>query len=230
MCGRYTLRRYDLAWAAFDAIQGELPFDEFSELRITPRFNIAPSQMVATVRINSKGERVLSAAKWGLIPSWAKSKPKTCPINARAETLASSGMFRQAFKRRRCLIPADGFYEWQGSKPPKQPYFIHRRDDRLFGFGGLWERWNDPQGGEVVDTCTIITTPANELMAPIRNRMPLILAEGDYARWLDREIPGEQVEDLLKPSHADLEARPISTAVNSVKNDRPELIDESASS
>jgi putative SOS response-associated peptidase YedK len=225
MCGRYTLRRYDLARAAFDAMQQQLPFEEFSELRITPRFNIAPSQIVPTVRIDRNGNRVLSAAKWGLIPSWTKSKSKTAPINARAETLASSGMFRQAFNRRRCLIPADGFYEWQESKPPKQPYFIHRKDDRLFAFGGLWERWNDPGSGEVVDSCTIVTTSANEVMTPIHNRMPLILAEGDYERWLNREIPGEEVADLLKPSHADLEARPVSTAVNSVKNDGPELID-----
>jgi putative SOS response-associated peptidase YedK len=227
MCGRYTLRRYDLARAAFDAMQQQLPFEEFSELRITPRFNIAPSQIVPTVRIDRNGNRVLSAAKWGLIPSWTKSKPKTAPVNARAETLATSGMFRQAFGRRRCLIPADGFYEWQGSKPPKQPYFIHRRDDSLFAFGGLWERWNDPKTGKPVDTCTIITTPPNDLMASIHNRMPLILDKADYDRWLNREIPGEQVTDLLKPSQADLEARRVSPAVNSVKNDSPDLIDES---
>jgi putative SOS response-associated peptidase YedK len=122
-------------------------FEEFTE---RPRFNIAPSQRMPIVRADGAGSPELAAAHWGLIPSWTK-EPKLKPINARAETVATSGMFRQAFTRRRCLVPADGFYEWQGLKPPKQPFFIHRKDDRQFAFAGLWERWHPP-GAEPVDT------------------------------------------------------------------------------
>jgi putative SOS response-associated peptidase YedK len=133
MCGRYTIRRFDLLRAAFAAL-ARADFEEFSEK--VNQFNIAPSQLCPIVRINSQGERVIDLAKWGLIPSWTKGKPKQQPINAKCETAASSGMFRQAMERRRCLIPADGFYEWQGAKPPKQPYFIHMRDDSMFAFAG----------------------------------------------------------------------------------------------
>jgi putative SOS response-associated peptidase YedK len=216
MCGRYTLRRPDLLAAAFDATPS-FPFEEFSE---RPRYNVAPSQDVAIVRINSNGDRVLGLVRWGLIPSWTKGKPKQQPINARAETVASSGMFRQAFERRRCLVPADGFYEWQRLGEQKQPMFVRRHDDGPFAFAGLWERWRPDEEAEPVDTMTIVTTSPNALMAPIHDRMPVILAQRDYARWLDRQVPGEEVAGLLRPyAEQDMAAVAVSTRVNSPRND-----------
>ena len=220
MCGRYTLRRIDLARKAFDAADAPW-FEEFTD---RPRFNIAPSQRIPLVRLNSKGERNLRLARWGLIPSWTKGKPKAQPINARAETVATSGLFRQAFARRRCLIPADGFYEWKGASPPKQPYFIHLKNDGLFAFAGLWERWRPTPEAEPIDSCTILTTTPNDVTRAIHNRMPVILHPQDYERWLNRDVPGEQVSDLLRPYESDpMEAYPVSTQVNSVKNDVPSL-------
>src|SRR5688572_1658672 len=138
MCGRYTLRRIDLIRGGFDARL--LP--AFEELTERPRFNIAPSQMIPVVRLNAQGERVIDAVRWGLIPSWTKGKPKQQPINARGETVATSAMFRQAFERRRCLVPADGFYEWRKlDTETKQPMYVRRKDEDLFAFAGLWERW-----------------------------------------------------------------------------------------
>jgi putative SOS response-associated peptidase YedK len=217
MCGRYTIRRIDLLHGGFDARL--LPsFEEFTE---HPRFNIAPSQMVPVVRVDAKGERVIDAVRWGLIPSWTKGKPKQQPINARGETVATSGMFRQAFERRRCLVPADGFYEWRKIDPKtKQPMYVRRKDRDLFAFAGLWERWKPDGEAEPIDTCTIITTTPNELMAPIHDRMPVVLDRADYDRWLDRETPGADVVGLLKPYPAEsMEAIPVSTHVNSPRND-----------
>lgn len=223
MCGRYTLRRPDLLAAVFGATAPLLPgFDEFTE---RPRFNVAPSQDVCVVRVDSTGQRVLSLVRWGLVPSWTKGKPKAQPINARAETVATSGMFRQAFERRRCLVPADGFYEWRkDADGTKQPMFVHRDDDAPFAFAGLWERWK-PQGEdgeeiEPVDTMTIVTTTPNALMSSIHDRMPVLLAERDYARWLDREAPAADVAPLLKPyASDDLRATAVSTRVNAPRHD-----------
>ena len=227
MCGRYTVRRIDSLRSIFDA-RTSSKFDEFSEIRrsgLQGLFNIAPSMQIPVVRLNSKGERVLDLIRWGLIPSWTKEKPKSQPCNARAETLATSGMFRQALERRRCLVPADGFYEWQGAKPPKQPYFIHRPDDRPFAFAGLWERWKPDAETDPIDTCTIITTSPNELMAPIHNRMPVVLDESEYERWLDRGQQPDEIEKLLNPYDGELQADPVSTRVNNVRNDGPELVE-----
>ncbi len=224
MCGRYTLRRVDRIQTAFQIRVSEA-FKEFSQLKITPRFNIAPSQHVPIIRINAPGERTLSLVRWGLIPSWTKGKPKLQPINARAETIATSGMFRQAFDCRRCLVPADGFYEWQkfvapDGKPAKQPMYMHRHDDEPFAFAGLWERWKPDEEAESVDTFTIVTTTPNALLSPIHDRMPVILAQRDYQHWLDRETPAKAVADLLKPyADEDFEALPVSTRVNSPRND-----------
>ena len=177
MCGRYTLRRIDISKTGFDAMP-EPGFEEFTE---RPRFNIAPSQDIAVVRINKGGGRSVGPVRWGLIPHWAKQMPKVQPINARAETVTTSGMFKQAFVRRRCIVPADGFYEWRKlDAKTKQPMFIRLPGDRAFGFAGLWERWRPDDETEPVDTCTIITTTANGLMAPIHDRMPVILRPEDY--------------------------------------------------
>lgn len=199
--------------------------DEFSE-HGHALFNISPSNHVPIVRIDSKGQRVATLAKWGLIPSWTKGKPKLAPINARAETVASSGMFRQAFERRRCLVPADGFYEWHGAKPPKQPYFIHMKDDGVFAFAGLWERWKAEEDAEPVDTFTIITTTPNEVAKPIHNRMPVILAPDDYGRWLDRDRKGTDVAELLKPfDPTKMDAYKVSTKVNRPGFSDPSLVE-----
>jgi putative SOS response-associated peptidase YedK len=179
--------------------------------------------------VNKDGRAALGLARWGLIPSWTKGKPKTQPINAKSETAATSGMFRQAMERRRCLVPADGFYEWQGAAPPKQPFFIRMKDDQPFALGGLWERWRESDEAEPLDTFTILTTVPNELIGPIHNRMPMILDPADYDRWLDRGVGAGGVTDLLKPYDAGrMEAYPISTQVNNVRNDGPALIEPSA--
>ena len=226
MCGRYTLRRIDLLRGGFDATL--LPdFEEFTER--PSLFNIAPSQHVPLVRLadphphppTGRGQRVLATARWGLIPAWTQGKPKFQPINARAETAATSGMFRDAFRARRCLIPADGFYEWRKlDAKTKQPMYVRRRDDGLFAFAGLWERWTPEPGAEPVDTCTILTTLPNALMAPIHDRMPVILDPADYARWLDPATPAPAVSELLRPyPEEEMEAWPVSKHVNTPAND-----------
>jgi putative SOS response-associated peptidase YedK len=223
MCGRYTIRKLELMRAAFEA---KLDTDLEDLKRQINLFNVAPSQHCPIVRINSSGERVLSLAKWGLIPSWTRGKPKMQPINAKSETAATSGMFRQALERRRCLIPVDGFYEWQGSKPQKQPYFIHRKDDGMFAFAGLWERWRADENSEPIDTFTILTTEPNELMRPIHNRMPVILDQSALDRWLNRDNKASDVADLLKAFDAkQMEAWPVSTRVNTPANNDPSLIE-----
>ena len=224
MCGRYTLRRIDLASSGLDAAP-EPAFEEFTE---RPRFNIAPSQEIPVVRVNRDGGRAIGLARWGLIPHWAKALPKAQPINARAETVVTSGMFKQAFARRRCVVPADGFYEWRKlDARTKQPMFVHFPDERVFGFAGLWERWRpagDP-GAEPVDTCTIITTTPNRLMAPIHDRMPVILRPEDYGVWLDREADPRAAAGLMRPyPDGELEAVPVDRLVNSPKNDVPECV------
>lgn len=223
MCGRYTLRaRLPDVVAAFDPVIPQLDPATWVE-----RYNVAPSQDVAVVRINSRGDRVLGLVRWGLIPSWAKEKPKVQPINAKSETVATSGMFRQAFARRRCLLPADGFYEWQRIDDPKrkQPMYVRHKGGNVFAFAGLWERWRPTPDADPVDTCTVLTTTPNALMAPIHDRMPVVVGPADHARWLDRDVPGEAVADLLKPYDAEaMEAWPVSTAVNSPKNDTCECV------
>ncbi|HEX8342100.1 MAG TPA: SOS response-associated peptidase [Tepidisphaeraceae bacterium] len=220
MCGRYTIRRPGL----IKKLVYQSSFEEFSQIRIEPRFNIAPSQSVPVVRLNKEAVAAVKMVRWGLIPSWTKEKPKQQPINARAETVATSGMFRQALARRRCLVPADGFYEWQKlgdpKRPTKQPMYVHRDDDDVFAFAGLWERWKPDADAEPVDTFTIITTAPNALMSPIHDRMPVILSSADYNRWLSRDVPGEDVLDLLRPHAVDgFVADKVSTRCNSPRND-----------
>jgi putative SOS response-associated peptidase YedK len=226
MCGRYTLRRMDIIEIAM-GLQAPPLFEEFTD---RPRFNIAPSQQVPVVRLDKDGRRTLSMVRWGLIPSWAKELPKLQPINARAETVATSRMFRPAMERRRCLVPADGFYEWKkldnSPKPRKQPMYITRKDGGLFAFAGLWERWKPDEKSEPIDTCTIITTTPNCLMESIHDRMPAILDAADYGKWLDREVGAADVAGLLKPCpDGEWEARPVSTRVNSPRNDDAECVE-----
>ena len=217
MCGRFAL-----------IVSGEAIAEQFELAEtplLAPRYNIAPTQPVAAVRLAHSGQRELTHFHWGLIPSWAKDPSMSARmINARAETVTDKPAFRAAFKRRRCLIPASGFYEWQQQGSGKQPMFIQAQDGSLLALAGLWETWHAPDGGEI-DSCTILTTSPNELMAPIHNRMPVIVEPADYDLWLDS---GDRPEDglhLLRPYPANKMAfYPVSTHVNSPRNDDPQCI------
>jgi putative SOS response-associated peptidase YedK len=186
-----------------------------------PRYNIAPSQPVAVVRQTAEGKRELVKLRWGLVPSWAKDvSVGNQLINARSETAATKPAFRAAMRQRRCLVPTDGFYEWKKVGRQKQPYFIRRADDKPFAFAGLWERWSDAEG-RPLETCTILTTDANELLRPLHDRMPVIVEPADYSTWLD---PAQTDSDRFRPLFASLTSEqlissPVSTHVNSPAND-----------
>jgi putative SOS response-associated peptidase YedK len=219
MCGRFTLA----------ADPSELG-DEFEGVQfpqgLGPRYNVSPSQPVLAIR--NDGKQQADFLVWGLVPSWAKDASiGSRLINARGETLAEKPAFRGAYKYKRCLIPADGFYEWkaeQGRKT-KTPYAIRMKGGRPFAFAGLWDEWHSTDGS-VLYSCTIITTTPNALMAPIHNRMPVILQRQDYDEWLDRSPrPAGTLDTLLRPFPGELlEAYPVSTLVNSPSNDSPECI------
>jgi putative SOS response-associated peptidase YedK len=219
MCGRFTLA----------ADPSELG-DEFEGFEFpkgfAPRYNISPSQPVLAIR--NDGKRQADFLVWGLVPSWAKDASiGSRLINARGETLAEKPAFRGAYKYKRCLIPADGFYEWKAEpgKKIKTPYAIRMKSGRPFAFAGLWDEWHSPDGS-VLYSCTIITTAPNQLTAPIHNRMPVILRRHDYTEWLDPlPRPAESLSGLIRPFPAELlDAYPVSTLVNSPANDAPECI------
>lgn len=187
----------------------------------TVGYNLAPTNQLAIVT-HRDGHRVLESARWGLIPFFAKDeKTGYKMINAKAEGIEAKPSFRAAIKKRRCLIPADGFYEWTGEKGSKQPFFIRLKEGPVFAFAGLWEAWRPKDGPDDepwLTSCTIITTEPNELMAPLHNRMPVILEPEDEALWLDHEAPLPEALKLLRPYVAvDMEAWPVSTAVNNVR-------------
>jgi putative SOS response-associated peptidase YedK len=214
MCGRYRLTRSQKFL--------EERFDAYGEVEMPPRYNIAPSQPVVTIRQDARESvRTPSTLRWGLIPSWAKDIGigyKT--INARAETIATTPSFREPFKSQRCLIPADGFYEWQRNGKTKQPYCFGVNGGELFAFAGLWDRWMSPQG-EPIETCTILTTIPNSLVSDIHDRMPAILSPSDYDLWLDPAFRDTgSLSGMLKPFDAALMRRyPVSTRINHVEND-----------
>ena len=219
MCGRYTLSTPPNVLAE--------RFGVDVRQNLPPRYNIAPTQGASVVRATDRG-RELALLRWGLIPSWAKDPAiGNRMINARAEGVAEKPAFRRAFAKQRALVPADGFYEWQKQNSRKQPYHIRRRDGEPFAFAGLWERWHDRALDQVHETFTIITTDASDLLAPIHNRMPVILSPADYDRWLDPEKPG--TPDLLTPYQGDeLEAFPVSTRVNSPAHDDARCVEPQA--
>ena len=215
MCGRYELHTHPAAIAlAFGLVE---PPDA------RPRYNVAPTQQVPVVRQRADGSREWVEMRWGLVPRWAKDPSIGAKmINARAETIADKPTFRMAFRHHRCLIPADGFYEWKVTPGGKQPMHVGRKDRAPFGFAGLFERWLAADGA-VLDTCTILTTSANELLRPIHDRMPVIVAPENYARWLD--AANLDVTDLFAPFPSDaMTWHPVSTRVNAVRNDDPSLI------
>ena len=218
MCGRFTLR------ARLNAILDEFAL-ETALSEWDARYNIAPTQMIPTVSLQ-QGKRTFVPRRWGLIPSWA-ADPKigNSLINARAETVADKPAFRSAFKRHRCLVLTDGFYEWKKEGKAKQPFFIHMKDGRPFAFAGLAEHWS--KGEKPIDSATIITTDPNRHMADIHDRMPVILPPEAYERWLDPEFHGkEHLVSLLKPyPDGELVATPVSTLVNSPRNEDPRCIE-----
>jgi putative SOS response-associated peptidase YedK len=217
MCGRYELHTHPAAIA--------LAFGLPHPPAIGPRYNIAPMQDVPVVRVNRAGERELAQVRWGLVPRWAKDPSIGARmINARAETVADKPAFRMALRWHRCLIPSDGFYEWKAVPGAgKQPMHIGMKSGEPFALAGLTERWLSPEG-EVLDTCAIVTTEANSLLAPLHDRMPLIIAPQDYARWLDKAE--DDVTDLFRPFPSEaMQFWPVSTRVNAVRNDDAALIE-----
>jgi putative SOS response-associated peptidase YedK len=192
---------------------------------VEPRWNIAPTQFVATVR-EAGGPRELAMLHWGLVPSWAKEKSIGARmINARSETLTEKPSFRSAFQRRRCLVLADGWYEWQRAGAVKQPFYIGFDDGAPFGMAGLWERWRDPATGEPLESCCIVTTTPAPAVAHVHDRMPAIIPPAGYAKWLDpRNGDTARLARLLGPCELPgLAARPVSRRVNDARNQGPEL-------
>jgi len=225
MCGRFSLTASPTAMAElFDLDASTVP-------ALAPRYNIAPTQPVAVVRVAPEGgRREIGFLRWGLIPAWAKDPGIGARmINARAETVAEKPAFRGAFRRRRCLVPASGFYEWRKVDKHKQPYYIHMADREPFAIAGLWERWAAPTG-DVVESCTLLTTDANDRVRPLHDRMPVILAREAFGRWLDPEVtdPGPLLE-LLAPYPSEAMALyPVSTFVNAARNDGPRCVEPQA--
>ena len=218
MCGRYELHAHPAAIA--------LAFGLPAPPELASRYNIAPMQQVPIVRINAHGARELAFVRWGLVPRWAKDPAIGAKmINARGETVRDKPAFRTAYRRHRCLLPANGFYEWMardGGTGGKQPVHVALKDGAPLAFAGIAERWLGPDG-EPLDTCAIVTTEANALLTPVHERMPVIIAPADYARWLDPTVADPA--DLIAPYDNDsLRYAPVSTRVNTVRHDDASLI------
>jgi putative SOS response-associated peptidase YedK len=214
MCGRYSITTPVEAMRELFDFTGRPP-------NLPPRYNVAPTQDAPVIRMRD-GDRELAMLRWGLVPSWSQGPDsRFSMINARAETVANKPAFRAAFRARRCLVPADGFYEWTPAKGGKQPYRITLKDGGLFALAGLWEHWAGKD--ETIDSFTIVVTEANELLAPIHDRMPVILAPDEYEAWLRGEP--RDAAALLDPYPAgELTAYPVSKHVNSPRNDDPECV------
>ena len=216
MCGRYKIETTPEMLRAF------FNFEEHPNF--PPRFNIAPTQPVPIVRVIA-GKRQFQLVRWGLVPSWMKEMPKSVLINARAETINEKPSFKGGFRHRRCLIPADGFYEWQARDGrPKQPHLIRRSDGAPFAMAGIWDDWLSADGSEL-ETCAIVTTAANDRLKPIHHRMPVILDPKDWDAWLDTDgTSAKEAGKLLTPASDDLmEALPVSTRVNKISEDDADL-------
>jgi putative SOS response-associated peptidase YedK len=219
MCGRFAQRTDSKKLAKTFGV-AEIP-------DLKPRYNIAPTQDILAVYQSPDGP-LMTFYKWGLIPSWAKDTSIGARlINARSETVAEKPAFRQAFKQRRCIIPADGFYEWQKREGRKQPFFFQMRDESPFGFAGLWDRWEGGEGS-AIESCTILTTEANDLLRPVHDRMPVILHPEEYSLWLEsdeREL--KLLKELLRPyPSSEMSGHPVSTSINSPRSQGAELIEQ----
>lgn len=222
MCGRFTLNttRREIA----------RQFELDVELEIPSRYNIAPTDDSPIVRLpDMAASREAAFLRWGLVPFWADDPSiGNRMINARSETVPDKPAYREAFESRRCVVPASGFYEWKKTDDGKQPHYIHPPDESLFGFAGLWERWNDDQTGEVIESFTILTGEPNDFVADVHDRMPVILDPEDYAFWLDPALKdAEALHDLVRQTYPSdrLDAHPVSTHVNNPTNDDPSCID-----
>ncbi|PMB34925.1 hypothetical protein CEN40_19870 [Fischerella thermalis CCMEE 5205] len=219
MCGRFTL-------SVFPEVLTQI-FEVEKIPDFKPQYNIAPTQMVLVVLYNSEGnKREIQRLRWGLIPSWAKDQSMGAKlINARAETVAEKPAFRRAFKRQRCLVVADGFYEWQQQDGKKQPYYFRLSNGKPFGFAGLWEEWQSSEQ-ERIKSCTILTTQANELLQMVHDRMPVILQQENYDLWLDPQVHDvELLQPLLRPYPSEaMTSYPVTTLVNSPRNNSAECI------
>jgi putative SOS response-associated peptidase YedK len=222
VCGRYTLANPDPK-----RLRLRFGISESVEIGDEPRFNIAPTDPVLAVREGAGGAgRDAGHLRWGLVPGrWAMERRGRPLINARAESVATQPAFAESFRERRCLIPADGFYEWRRDEHGKVPVWVHRPDDELFAFAGIWSSFEPRSGGDAIVSCAIVTCAPNELMRPIHDRMPVILDRDREAAWLDPRTAEGDLHDVLTPApSASLEVREVSDLVNSVREDGPELI------
>jgi putative SOS response-associated peptidase YedK len=229
MCGRYAF------FTPIEAVTRLFGVSEVHAHEIAPRYNIAPTQDVPIIRVSAfldDGEarppvRELALARWGLVPFWAKDLAiGNRMINARGETVAQKPAFRAAFRKRRCLVPADGFFEWQRTASGKQPWYIHAANGAPLALAGLWELWDPPEGGVPVASCTIITTQANEFMRPLHDRMPVVLDAAGREAWLGVATDAAELQALLAPAPEEaLEAWPVSRRVNSPFNEDPSLVE-----
>lgn len=220
MCGRFTLKTPA-------ATIGSL-FPEFDLLDLEPRFNIAPTQDVACVRVGESGASELAWLRWGLVPFWAKDlKIGAKMINARSETVDSKPSFRNAFKQRRCLVISDGYFEWKKMPDGKQPFYITATENAgAFCMAGLWELWTDKSNGQDIQTCTVLTTDANNSLGSIHDRMPVVIGQQDREFWLDNSFcDTTKLKSLLKPAAEDFfESKPVDRIVNNARNDGPQCI------
>jgi putative SOS response-associated peptidase YedK len=211
MCGRFTLR------TPLSVLIDQFQINLGTEIQLPLRFNVAPTQDIPVVR-TCEGGRELTLMRWGLIPSWSKeANSGPLLINARSETAAEKPSFRSAFKSRRCLIPADGFFEWKKVGKAKQPYYFQLADEEPFAFAGLWEKWTE------IETCTILTTAANEMVTPLHDRMPVILSPNDYAEWLDVKTP-EPGKLLDQYPASEMKTTPVNPIVNNARNEGTQCI------
>jgi putative SOS response-associated peptidase YedK len=218
MCGRYLLISPVEAMRRF--------FDVGGLLNLPPRYNIAPTQDAPVVRLDKQGRRELIPMRWGLVPLWAKdlSMGARC-INARAESISEKPAFRDAFAHRRCLVPTDGFFEWEKKGKAKQPWRIGPAEDGLMALAGVWERWRGPDGA-VVRSYAVITTEANELVAPLHDRMPAVIPPAEFQEWLDADTSPPRLQEMLRPYPASrMRAYPVSRRVSDVRNDDPGCIE-----
>lgn len=223
MCGRYAF------YSPHESVVRLFGVKDASD--VEPRYNIAPTQYVAAVREDAAAGRQLRMLYWGLVPSWAREKSIGARmINARGETLAEKPSFRSAYRRRRCLVPADGYYEWRRMPSGKQPYFISLASGEPFAMAGLWERWRDPGTDEPLESCAIITTSAAGSLAHLHDRMPVILPRTAYDEWLDpTNEQTSRLERLIVPyASEELAAHPVNRRVNNARNEGPDLIEPSA--
>ena len=221
MCGRFV------GYRDIEALKAHFPIDRV-EATLSPNYNVTPTQNIPVI-VRQDGENVLRTFRWGLVPFWAKDPSiGNRMINARSETVDSKPSFRNAFKKRRCLIPADGFYEWKGTKGAKQPVYITLPDGEPFGFAGLWEIWDDKgKADEPLYTCTIITTEASQSVKDIHHRMPVILKPEAFKDWINVDTPIDTLKEIINThTHKDLVFRPVSKAINSVRNNSADLIEE----